>query len=804
MANFRSALQSGEFLFFDGAMGTMLQARGLTAGVSPEVWCMSNPEVLQGVHADYAKAGATVLTTNTFGGTSFKLPEGMDVVGFNREMAAAAKRAAEASGRAVYVAGSVGPTGHFIRPLGDVTFSQLVAAYKEQITGLVEGGIDLVICETHFDIAELRAAVVAVREVCDLPVGTSMTFENGMSLTGSSPEVFVETMLNMGVDFVATNCSAGPEQMVPVVEEMLQHATVPVLVMPNAGLPELDENGNTVFRLDPASFAEQTKVFAEKGARCLGGCCGTTPEHIAALVSAVAEYTAKPVRQESGCLCLTSRSEVVRFGKEYPTRIIGERINPTGKKQLIAELQNRQLTSALLFAQEQIDCGAPVLDVNVGAPMVDEKEILPELVQKLVSQFPTPLTIDSSDMDAVEAGLSVYPASALVNSISGEPGRLERLGPLCKKYGAPFILLPLTGSKLPVAAKDRIAIIDDLLARIDALGIPRRLVIVDVLALAVSSKSEAAIACLETIEYCTNVLKLPTTIGLSNISFGLPARALLNGTFLAMAVSKGLSSCIAHPGNAQICETLAAAEVLMNRDANAERFISGFTNWKAGSGTVVAGGSVTSSAATTVFDAVIKGDKDGVIALVTAELEKNVEPFEIVNGMLIPAITEVGEKYERKEYFLPQLLRSAETMQHGFGLLKPLLEKDAGAIVRPKVIMATVEGDIHDIGKNIVCLMLGNHGFEVVDLGKDVKAETIVDAAVEHGAKIIGLSALMTTTMIRMEDTIHLLKERGMDDVKVMVGGAVVTAAYAETIGAHGYSEDAVSAVRVAQSFLEK
>ncbi|MCT4627764.1 homocysteine S-methyltransferase family protein [Halodesulfovibrio sp.] len=803
MADFRSALSSGEFIFFDGAMGTMLQARGLTAGVSPEVWCMSNPEVLQGVHCDYARAGATVLTTNTFGGTSFKLPEGMDVVGFNREMAAAAKRAAVESGREVYVAGSVGPTGHFLRPLGDLEFSELVDAYKDQITGLVEGGIDLVICETHFDVAELRAAVVAVREVCDLPVGASMTFENGMSLTGSSPEVFVETMLNMGVDFVATNCSAGPEQMVSVVQEMLDYSTVPVLVMPNAGLPELDEDGSTVFRLDPESFATQTKVFAEMGARCLGGCCGTTPEHISALAAAVADLTAKPVLRETDCFCLTSRSQAVRFGITSPTRIIGERINPTGKKQLIAELQSGQLTSALMFAQEQLDCGAPVLDVNVGAPMVDETEILPELLGKLVSQFPVPLSIDSSNMDAVEAALKVYPASSLVNSISGEEGRLDRLGPLCKKYGAPFIMLPLTGSKLPVAAKDRIAIIDDMLEKIDALDIPRRLVIVDVLALAVSSKPEAALACLDTVEYCTK-LGLPTTIGLSNISFGLPARPLLNGTFLAMAVAKGLSSCIAHPGNPQICETLAAAEVLMGRDENAASFIAGFTEWKSGAGTVVAGGSVSSSAATTVFDAVVKGDKDAVIGLIKKELENNIEPFEVVNGMLIPAITEVGMKYERKEYFLPQLLRSAETMQHGFSLLRPLLEKDAAATVRPKVIMATVEGDIHDIGKNIVCLMLGNHGFDVVDLGKDVKAETIVDAAEEHGAKIIGLSALMTTTMVRMEDTLELLKERGMDDVKVMIGGAVVTAAFADTIGAHGYSEDAVSAVRVAQSFLEE
>jgi len=802
--DFRRALSDDTLLFFDGAMGTMLQGRGLPAGMSPEVFCLSNPAVLQGVHLDYARAGADVLTTNTFGGTRLKLPEGMNVVEFNREMARAAKAAAGQAGRTVFVAGSVGPTGHFVKPLGDLEFPELVDIFREQIRGLVQGGIDLVLAETHFDLAEVRAVVLAARAECNLPVGVSMTFEDGVSLTGTRPEVFVHTMQNMGVDLIATNCSAGPEQMAGVVAGLTAAGDIPVLVMPNAGLPEL-ENGNTVFRLGPEEFAAQTADFVRAGVRCLGGCCGTTPDHIAALAR---EARSKPrpaveKRRRSG-IVLTTRAACLRIGHDQPCRIIGERINPTGKKELTAQLQAGDFTLAMQFAQQQIDAGAPLLDVNVGAPMVDEKVLLPQLISDLAAAHGVPLSIDSSDMDAVEASLAVYAGSPLVNSISGEPGRMERLGPLCRDYGAPFVLLPLKGRKLPVTAAERISIIDELLLQADDLGIPRRLVMVDVLALAVSSKAEAARHCFDTIRYCNEELGLPTTIGLSNISFGLPARELLNATFLAMAVGAGLTSCIAHPGNVRLREALAAAEVLMARDSNAERFIAGYSGWTSGggSGGIIAGGGEEKKRPVSLEEAVIRGERDIILELVEDELARGAQPYALVNERLIPAITEVGDKYERKEYYLPQLLRSAETMQKAFGRLKPLLEEASGGETKPVIIMATVEGDIHDIGKNIVCLMLGNHGFDVVDLGKDVKAVDIVDAAVEHNAKLIGLSALMTTTMVRMEDTIQLLRERGLS-IPVFVGGAVVTPAFAEAIGAAGYSRDAVEAVRIARGLVE-
>ncbi|MBZ2171864.1 homocysteine S-methyltransferase family protein [Nitratidesulfovibrio sp. SRB-5] len=815
MPDFRQALRSGRRLVFDGGMGTMLQSRGLPPGVSPELFCLARPDVLVGIHADYLRAGADVLTTNTFGGCIHKLgtgPGAPDVVEFNRAMARAAREAVLASGREAFVAGSVGPSGHFMRPLGDLDPAELVAAFRAQIRGLVQGGVDLILAETQFDLAEARAIVLAVRAECDLPVGVSMTFENGVSLTGTRPEVFVQSMLNMGVDLVGTNCSAGPEQMAEVADELLAISEVPVLVEPNAGLPELVD-GKTVFRLGPDDFARHTARFAASGVRMLGGCCGTTPDHIAALRGALDNLSGglvpDPARRDG--IVLTTRAQAVHIGAGSPIRIIGERINPTGKKLLTAELQAGEFAQALRFADEQVEAGAPLLDVNVGAPMVDEAALLPALVERLVARHSLPLSLDSSNADAIAAALPFHPGSPLVNSISGEPGRMEHLGPLCRDHGAPFILLPLKGRKLPVTAAERIAIIEELLQQADSLRIPRRLVMVDVLALAVSSKAEAARHCLDTIRWCA-AQGLPTTIGLSNISFGLPARELLNSTFLAMAAGAGLSSCIAHPGNARIREAVAASSVLLGLDANAESFIEGYSGWTPGgdaTGTVAGGasggtgggaGGVKAKAAT-LEEAVIRGDRDGALALVERALSEGADPFSLVQEKLIPGITEVGRRYERREYFLPQLIRSAETMQHAFRKLQPLLEAQRGHETRPVIIMATVEGDIHDIGKNIVTLMLGNHGFDVVDLGKDVKAADIVEAAERHGARVIGLSALMTTTMVRMEDTVRLVRERGLS-VKVMVGGAVVTPAYAEAIGADGYSADAVEAVRVAKELL--
>lgn len=796
---FRQALNLGRPLLLDGAMGTMLQASGLPVGMSPEQYCMESPQVLRGIHKAYLDAGADLLTTCTFGGNPFKLPKNLDVFVFNRRMAEVAREAARDAGRPVFVAGNVGPSGQFAKPLGPVEPHDLIAAFAAQIRGLVAGGADLIFVETQFDLAEARAAVVAARQECDLPVMVSMTFEQGVSLTGSSPTIFAETMQNLGVDVVGTNCSLGPDQMLPVVRELLSACVCPIMAEPNAGLPELRGNV-TVFPLGPEEFARKTAAFAGLGARILGGCCGTTPQHLAALSRTLSGMEcALPETPRRDGICLTSRSQLVRIGVDEPLVVIGERINPTGKKALTQELQEGRFDTALQLADQQVEAGAGVLDVNVGASLVDETVLLPDLVQRLAGRLTLPLSLDSSNAEAIAKVLPYCPGSFLVNSISGEADRMDVLGPLCRDYGAPFILLPLQGAKLPVRAAERIRIVEHLLERAAALGIPRRLVMVDILALAVSSKAEGGRQCLEMARWCRSQ-GLPTTLGLSNISFGLPARELLNATFLSMAVGAGLTSCIANPSATRLREAVDAMRVLGAHDPHAESFIASYAEWKPAGGAVLRrdGGG---GAAKNLSEAVLNGDKENVLPLLDAELEAGADPFVLVQDTLIPAITEVGARYERREYFLPQLIRAAETMQAAFAHLKPRLEANRGHEERPVIVMATVEGDIHDIGKNIVALLLGNHGFDVVDAGKDVPAEAIVACALEHNARIIGLSALMTTTMVRMEDTIRLIRERGLP-IKVMVGGAAVTQAFADAIGADAYCPDAVCAVRAAKNFV--
>jgi len=793
MRDFRRALKGGNVLIFDGAMGSLLQRRGLQAGQSPEEFGMLQPEVVAAIHAEYARSGADVVTTNTFGATRYKLPRGLDVFSVNEALTRAARQAV---GDQVFVAGSVGPTGKMIEPLGDISFRGLVDVFKEQIRGLAAGGADLILGETHFDLAEARAVVVAAREVCDLPVGISMTFEGGVSLTGTTPEVFAQTMENMGVDLIGSNCSAGPEELIQVARAMLRVCEVPVLIEPNAGLPEL-VNGATVFRLPPDPFASTVATLASEGVSCLGGCCGTTPDHIRALNALCAGMTVqRSSLANRPCLTVTSRSMAVEFGFDRPCRIIGERINPTGKAELTAELQRFETRQVMTFAEEQVERGADLLDVNVGAPMVDEARMLPLAVRALTSAHSTPLCLDSSDVSAIRAGLEAYPGSALVNSISGEEERMDILGPLCRDYGAPFILLPLKGRKLPVTASERLAIIEELLRKAEDLRIPRRLILVDALALTVSSKPEAAKACLEVIRHCRERWGLGSTMGLSNISFGLPARDLINSTFLAMAMGVGMTSFIANPNAVRLRESLAAAEVLLGRDQHAAGFIATYAGWTAGSPSATVATGKAEEEGSAVALAVLKGQKDRIVDLLRERIAVGEDPFVLVDGEMIPAIAKVGEKYERKEYFLPQLLLCAETMQIGFESIKHLLVRE-GQEVKATIVMATVEGDIHDIGKNIVCLMLRNFGYTVVDLGKDVTAADIVAAAVNHQASVIGLSALMTTTMVRMEDTVRLVREQGLP-CRVMIGGAVVSQSYADLIGAHGYADDAVAAVRVA------
>ncbi len=813
MSDFRLALRSRRPMLIDGALGTMLQSRGLGAGEAPEHFALARPEVVQGIHADYIRAGADVILTCSFGGSRFKLPkdiqETLGVEGFNRRMAEnalAARRdsAGENGGRDIFILGDLGPCGHFVQPLGELDPQELYAATREQVRGLVDGGVDGLFIETQFDLAEARIMVAAVRAETALPLMVSMTFENGLSLTGSDPETFLATMRNMGVDAVGLNCGAGPEEMSPLVDRLLACSDLPLVVEPNAGLPELID-GETCFRLPPQPFAEQTAEFMRRGVQLLGGCCGTTPEHIAALRRAVDNIQPADMGNKPLGITLTSRSRLVRITQGEPLCVIGERINPTGKKELQETLRMGSCTAALRLAKEQLALGVPVLDVNVGAPLVDEAVMLPKLVRSLVERFQEPLALDSSNTTAIAAALPWYPGSALINSISGEGGRdgqpapFEVLGPLCKQWGSPFILLPLQGKRLPLLASERIAIIESLLLKAEQMGIARHLIMVDALALSVGSNAEAGRECLATLRWCA-AQGLPTVLGLSNISFGLPARDLLNTTFLSMAMGAGLTACIANPSSQRLTEARMAGDVLLGQDPGTERFVGSFASWSPATPSERQIQHTQSLKATTVAEAVLCGDRDAVEELVDKELAEGIEPFALVNQRMIPAITNVGERYERSEIFLPQLLRSAETMRAAFERVKPLLEAAGQSESRPVIVLATVEGDIHDIGKNIVALMLGNAGYELIDLGKDVRAETIVDAATEHKAALIGLSALMTTTMVRMEDTVTLLAERGLS-IPVMVGGAVLTDGFAKSIGAH-YSADAVGAVKLANTLL--
>lgn len=796
-STFARILESGRLLFLDGAMGTLLQASGMPVGISPDEYCLARPEALRSIHESYLKAGSNIITTCTFGANPWKLKQGADVSGINRRLAAIARDAvSRVNGDApLFVAGNVGPSGLFARPLGPVEPEDLIAGFQRQIEGLAAGGVDLIFIETQFDLAEARAAVVAARRACALPVMVSMTFEQGLSLTGSTPEIFAETMQNLGCDVVGSNCSLGPEEMRPVIGQFCEVCQCPVMAEPNAGMPVLAGN-ETVFPLGPESFARLAAPFAQLGVRILGGCCGTSPEHIRALTQACgALRLTTPGGTARAGIALTSRSQIVRIGSDLPLAIIGERINPTGKKKLTGQLQKGEFGEALRLADEQIQAGAAVLDVNVGAPMVDEVKILPELICTLMGRQLAPLAMDSSNAGAIAAALPYWAGSCLVNSINGEAGRMATLGPLCRDFGAPFILLPLTGARLPVSAAERIRILGQLLREAEELGISRRLILVDILALAASSTPEAPRECLKVASWCREH-GLATTIGLSNTSFGMPARDMLNASFLCMAYGAGLSSCIANPGAPRVMEAADAINTLMGYDEGGNRFIGKYAQWKHGGGIIA---SVQSGPQVeTLADAVIHGDRENVLPILEKELAEGAEPLKLVNEVLIPAITEVGARYERREYFLPQLIRSAETMQKAFGRLRPLLEKISAAEERPVIIMATVEGDIHDIGKNIVCLMLSNHGFEVVDAGKDVPAEKIVALAREKGASLIGLSALMTTTMVRMEDTISILARDGLP-MKVLVGGAAVTREFAESIGADAYCEDAVAAVAAAK-----
>ena len=786
-------------LILDGATGSQLQARGLPHGVCPEQWCLEYPEHIKEVHTGYKAAGSDMISTFTFGANRFKLFEyGFDDVhGMNKGLARIAR---EAVGNEILVAGDIGPMGRFIEPFGEVSFEDAVAVFKEQVRGLLEGGVDMFMIETMLDIQEARAALIAVREITESFTIVTMTYERGgRTLSGTDSVSALITLQALGADAVGCNCSTGPQDMLPLIEAMKPFAKVPLVAKPNAGLPRLVE-GRTIFEMGAEEFGAFGKAFVAAGVNLLGGCCGTAPDHIRVMASQVAD--AKPIAPLAASIsALSSARRNVILHKDTPLVIIGERINPTGKPALQEELKEGKFSLVRQFAREQEQDGAMLLDVNVGTPGIDEVKTIRDAVCLLSTMSDLPLVIDSSNVEAVEAALRIYPGRALINSIPGEVAKLKRLLPLAKKYGAMFILLPLTDDGIPRTSTERKAVILQMYREVHAQGFFKEDIVVDALAMTVSTDQAAASETLNTIEWCAKEFGVRIVIGLSNVSFGLPERRWINAGFLAMAAARGLSLAIANPGSEELMSIKLATDVLRNKDKGAKAYIEKYGNMQIKVGNVVSE-THDSPIELVVHNAILEGNREEISAFLDRALGKGIAPDALVNEIMIPAIRQVGDLYEQKTYFLPQLIASAETVQKGFARLEPLISAETKGQKKGRIIMATVKGDIHDIGKNIVCLMLKNNGFEVIDLGKDVPHETIIDAMKKHQPDLVGLSALMTTTMVKMQEVIERAKDSGLT-CPFMVGGAVVTRTYAESIGA-AYAKDGVEAVKVAEGHIKR
>lgn len=810
---FRELVKKGPVLL-DGATGTNLQKAGMPVGVCPEQWILENSEVLIDLQKQYVEAGTDILFAPTFTASRIKLKEyGLEdhLEEMNRKLVALSKEAAK--GTNALVAGDLTMTGEQLYPLGDLMFEDLVDVYKEQAKIIAEAGADLFVVETMMSLQECRAAVLAIREVCDLPVMVSLTYnEDGRTLYGTDPVTAVVVMQSLGADAVGMNCSTGPEAMLEPIAKMAEYAAIPLLAKPNAGMPELIA-GQTVFNVEPEEFAEVGKKLVEEGAAIIGGCCGTTPEHIRALKEAVKGIPVKAPLQTKRRM-LTSERKSVEITLDGRFMVIGERINPTGKKKLQAELKEGSLNLVRTMALEQEENGASILDINMGMNGIDEKEMMLRTIYEVTSTVDCPLCIDSSHVDIIEAALRIYPGRALINSISLEKEKFEKLLPIAKKYGAMFILLPLSDEGLPKDSAEKHGIIRTIMDEAVRIGMAKEDIIVDGLVATIGANPNAALECFETFSYCKNELELPTACGLSNISFGLPERTYVNTAFLTMAIANGLTMAIANPSQELLMNAAFASDMLLNKKESDIRYIErmNFLSEKyAGmervmvqktpAGTSAAGGEIRKeSTGSGVFQAVLKGNKEHILEEVKKMLDGGAKPDEIINEHLIAAINEVGELFDKKKYFLPQLISSANTMKLAIEYLEPMLER-SNTEAMATIVVATVEGDIHDIGKNLVVLMLKNYGYHVIDLGKDVPADVIVDTAMNEGAKVIGLSALMTTTMMRMKDVVELAKEKGCT-AKIVIGGAAITESFSDEIGADGYSKDAAECVKLVERLL--
>ena len=761
--------------YFDGGMGTMLN---LKAGELPELLNINDPERVYAIHKAYADAGCNIISANTFGANRFKY-DNVD------EIVKSAVKNAKRTGKKVAL--DIGPTGKLLKPMGDLDFEECVDIFADVVkAGRDEA--DLVLLETFGDLYEIKAAMLAVKENCDLPLVVSMIFdEKARLLTGADVRTACAVVEGLGADAIGFNCGLGPKQMIPLVEELEKHASIPILVMPNAGLPE-SVNGETIFNVDPDEFASYMTQIAKMGVSYLGGCCGTTPAHLKAMIEATKDIEDKvPEFKNETIVASYSKSVDLSEGA-----VIGERINPTGKKLMKEALRNKDMDYVLRQGITQTEAGAHILDVNMGLPEIDEKEMLCSGVYELQSVLPVPLQLDSGDAEAMEAALRLYNGKAMINSVNGKEKSMKEVFPLAKKYGGVVVCLCLDEDGIPSTAQGRIAIAKKIIKRAAEYGIDKKNLAVDALVMTISTDTNNAIETLNAVDYIRNTLGVNTVLGVSNISFGLPNREAVNTAFYTLAMSRGLSAGIINPNSRPMMNAFFSYKALAGKDESCQEYIKSAVDTEI----------VQKTENLDLKTAIIKGMKEES-ARCAKELLENTESLVIINDYIIPALDVVGDGFEKNTIFLPQLLMSADSAKAAFDEIKAhFVMSGAEQVKGEKIIIATVEGDIHDIGKNIVKVLLQNYGFDVIDLGKDVKCEKVLEEAQKNNVKLVGLSALMTTTVPNMEKTIKLLHDN--TDAKVFVGGAVLTRDYAKMINADFYAKDAMESVRIAQEFFEE
>ncbi len=760
--------------YFDGGMGSMLNLR---PGELPEKLNISDPDRVYRVHKAYADAGADIITANTFGANRLKY-DNCD------ELVKAGVALAKKTGKKVAL--DLGPTGKLLKPMGDLDFEDCVSIYAD-VVNAGKDDADIVLIETMGDTYEIKAAMLAAKENCDLPIFVSMIFdEKGRLLTGADVKTACAVVEGLGADVIGFNCGLGPKQMIPLVEELEKYTSTPIMVNPNAGLPE-SVNGETVYNVDPDEFSDLMAQIADLGVSYLGGCCGTTPAHIKALIEKTKNIPDVPPSKKNFTF-VTSYSQSVELGEK--SAVIGERINPTGKKLLKQALRDRDMDYILREGISQKDCGAHILDVNVGLPEIDEVEMLKSAVYELQSVLPTPLQLDSSDAVAMEQALRIYNGKPLINSTNGKEKSMHEIFPLAKKYGGVVVCLCLDENGIPETADGRIKVAKKIINTAAEYGIDKKDLIVDALAMTISTDTQNAIETLKAVDYIKHTLGVNTVLGVSNISFGLPNREAVNTAFYTLCLKAGLSAGIINPKSQSMMNAYYSYNALAGLDENCTEYIE----------SAVVIDAVADASNITLLDAIVKGMKEES-AKCAKELLKTQNSLDIINEYIIPALDKVGDGFEKNKIFLPQLLMSADSAKAAFDEIKAHMIVNGNSQVKgEKIIIATVEGDIHDIGKNIVKVLLANYGFDVVDLGKDVKCETVLDETIKNDAKLVGLSALMTTTVPNMEKTIKLIHEN--TDAKVFVGGAVLTKDYAKMINADWYAKDAMESVRIAQEFF--